>query len=34
MITGSLIVVFWVCIALIGAMSGFVFVQAMGKATL
>lgn len=31
MITGSLVALFFAIIALIGAMSGFVFIQTMGR---
>lgn len=31
MVTGSLLALFWAVIALIGAMSGFVFVLMMGR---
>lgn len=31
MVSGSLLALFWAIIALMGAMSGFVFIQSMGR---
>lgn len=31
MVSGSLLALFWVIVALMGAMSGFLFIQSMGR---